>query len=358
MTAIFNYLVLDIENNNSKKFKRSAGHFLYDEIVAIGLKYADYGLNEQDTGRANGLLGIYSCNLPTNTFSCVKLLIGHNIKHDLLFLWRDKQLQDWLRNGGKIWDTQLVEYILTSQQSQYAALRDIAITKYMCADREKLMEKYWETGTKTSDIPMEIVLEDVKNDVLDTEQIFLQQYEQVKARGLLPLIESEMDALLGTCEIEFNGMYINKDIMYANWDKLEKEQQSLLNEIKQKFGDININSGDQLSKLLFSMTKPNHEWHRDKKPGFYKVDEEVLNEVLKREEKQEVRELCNYAIRNRALLKLISTYYKSTHALISDDSCVHAQFNHVSTDTGRLSCKAPNIQNQPNNQVLEHFTSR
>lgn len=81
------------------------------------------------------------------------------------------------------------------------------------------------------------------------------------------------------------------------------------------------------------------------------------------EQKQEdTIEIIKTILKIRELNKLLSTYYNSTEELVYDlDSCVHAQFSHVQTDTGRLGCRSPNIQNQPDSsstKVKQHFCSR
>jgi DNA polymerase-1 len=76
---------------------------------------------------------------------------------------------------------------------------------------------------------------------------------------------------------------------------------------------------------------------------------------------RDAAEIARLILRSRTLKKQISTYYDSTEELIYDDGCVHAQFNHADTDTGRLASKLPNLQNQPSKEaskVKEHFISR
>ncbi len=76
---------------------------------------------------------------------------------------------------------------------------------------------------------------------------------------------------------------------------------------------------------------------------------------------RDAAEIARLILRSRTLKKQISTYYDSTEKFIYPDGCVHAQFNHADTDTGRLSSKLPNLQNQPNKEVSkakEHFISR
>lgn len=242
------YLILDIENNSSNRYGKKAGNPFYDEIVAIGMKnnleiHAEY---------------IYP-NKPTILTIDEELLVGHNLSHDLGFLWHLDSIQEFFKNGGRIWDTQLAEYILTGQQHKYAALRDLAVNKYGCPDRVKhierllfnkdatleIMKSEFEQATaeregfiagsireeikhvlsykQVSDLPRAAVLEDVKNDVLDTEQVFLKQYQLVIEKQLHDLIALQMDALCATIEMSYNGMKIDRKVLNRNKLKLENE---------------------------------------------------------------------------------------------------------------------------------------
>lgn len=120
---------------------------------------------------------------------------------------------------------------------------------------------------------------------------------------------------------------------------------------------------------------PLDEW-KTKKEGVYQTNEEVLHVIttwfrddpealdLGITTKQGIaaKQIAEKILKIRGLKKQLSTYYISTEELIYDcDSCVHPQFSHVATDTGRLGCKAPNVQNQPDRAVSLakcHFTSR
>jgi DNA polymerase I-like protein with 3'-5' exonuclease and polymerase domains len=208
-----NYLCLDIENTNSGKYGREAGNFLYDKIVAVGYKNATINKSVYSSD-INLILGLVP--------SSIRLVVGHNIKHDLLFLWKSERLQYMLKEGLEIYDTQLVEYMLSGQQNKYPALRETAVN-YGCTERPKLMEPYWENGFDTDQIPKELVLEDVQNDVMDTEQIYIQQVQKVKELGLDQLVKDHMDALLATIEMEFNGIMTSKEILQKNKKALSEE---------------------------------------------------------------------------------------------------------------------------------------
>jgi hypothetical protein len=241
------YCVIDTETTNNKKYGRL--NHAYNKIITIGYKKCNsspYTTKEEDFYIDDG----------------IDLLIGHNIKYDLLMLWNDKygRLARFFKQNGKIWDTQLVEYIITAQQTKYAALRRIAIEKYGCLPRRKQIEYHLFDQKQTlkelelqvsylmefeneeflpeaeetkkeieriaeikcmEDIPIQYVKEDVKNDVIDTEQVYLKQLEIVKELGMEALVRTQMDGLLATTETEFNGFWTNKAKLLENKQQLE-----------------------------------------------------------------------------------------------------------------------------------------
>lgn len=209
------YIVIDLETGCKTKYKRKANPFIND-IVAYSIKGYNVKQKTEMLSDANQIVQ----NIPNH----VRVLVGHNLKFDLLYLWGSERLQCLVEEYGlKLWDTMLVEYMLSGQQYKFPALRDIAVNKYGRKEREKVMEEYWEKGIDTADIPKELVLHDVKNDVLDTEQVYLQQLELVKEANMLELVEIHNEALLATIEMEYNGLFVDKKILSRNELKLEKE---------------------------------------------------------------------------------------------------------------------------------------
>lgn len=205
------YLVFDLETGFKTYYERK-GNFKFNPIVAIGLAKDKEVVSEY----------IYPNKLTSFKIE-EKVLVGHNIKFDLLYIWHLNDTQDFFKRGGKVWDTAVAEYMLTGQQHKYPALRDIAVTKYGCKERQKKMEEYWNDNVDTMYIPKEIVLEDVENDVIDTESIYLQQVEKAKKLGMYELIEDHMDFVLATTEMEYNGIFIDEEILENNKQTLEME---------------------------------------------------------------------------------------------------------------------------------------
>lgn len=253
------YVVLDLETSMLLKGVHTSDPF-FDKILTIGLKYQkaigsgqfdrELPPNEyiQDT------FALAQDYMPERWLDGVDLLIGHNLAFDLKFIWRNDELQDFFARGGRIWCTQLVEYILSGQRHKYPGLRDIAISKYGRMERIKNLE-----GRLTQDMPIELLLEDVRNDVLDTEAVALQQAKIAKKEGMLGLILTQMDARLATIEMEYNGFKVDKEVLEQNQKELEAKLKPLSEQIDliaqaywpKELGEFNSGSPKQVSMLLF-----------------------------------------------------------------------------------------------------------
>lgn len=100
------------------------------------------------------------------------VLIGHNIKFDLT----------WIREcgftyEGEIYDTMVVEYILSRAQSWPLNLASVA-GKYGGTQKEKdLVADYLKDGNTFYEIPWDIVREYGIADVMATEEVALKQLE-------------------------------------------------------------------------------------------------------------------------------------------------------------------------------------
>jgi DNA polymerase I-like protein with 3'-5' exonuclease and polymerase domains len=108
--------------------------------------------------------------------------------------------------------------------------------------------------------------------------------------------------------------------------------------------------------------KPLKEWETKRK-GIYSTKEEVLQLIASNKDSSNIDALkiCELMLKIREIEKQIQTYYTGIEELIYDyDTCIHPSFNHVATDTGRLSCTKPNVQNVPTTYSLikQHFVSR
>ena len=56
-------------------------------------------------------------------------IVGHNVKFDLHYMWRDPELVKFFERGGKVWDTMYAEYIVSGHSLKLgkgAGLEDVA----------------------------------------------------------------------------------------------------------------------------------------------------------------------------------------------------------------------------------------
>lgn len=259
------YVVLDSETGAEEYLGRK-GSFWVNPVIAIGtMAYDKTSPNTYYFSTEILDQSIHDIIAPYN------VLVAFNAKFDLLHLWKYESLQEWLKDpNNKIYDPQYVEYVLSGQNYLYPSLRDTAVERYGREERTKWIEyflfdkkntlkemdeimsrfgdfpdpdrdkpvfKYYKAVRdcwSMQDIPVDKVLEDVQNDVLDTEAIMLKQSEKVKTEGMESLVEVLMDCLLATTEMEYNGTYVDREVLLKN----KKLREAELEEVEAKLNVI------------------------------------------------------------------------------------------------------------------------
>ena len=109
-------------------------------------------------------------------------------------------------------------------------------------------------------------------------------------------------------------------------------------------GQFNINSGQQLNKLLFD--KLNLVAVTEKgKNGFFTVSSAVLSKMLPQ------HPIIELILDHRALHKVKSTFIKALKSVNPTTGSLHSSINQTVTETGRLSSSNPNLQNIPSRTI-------
>lgn len=327
------------------------------------------------------------------------VLVGHNIKFDLLYMFKtSSEFRETRWPRVKIWDTMLAEYLITGQSEQYSSLDKCAV-KYGGVLKDNKIKEYWDAGVKTQDIPHEELTNYLKGDVMNTEIVFTKQMERIKKLGIMPLALTQMSGLKATVEMEWNGMHFNKQRAMELGDEAHEEMACIKLDIKSLLNKrgcynpyfvekiFNINSAEHLATALcggayeYSIKTPELDAAgipKRYKSGLKKgeirrvstlkmkhteglgvtpslkwttpsgkmgVGGDVLKEIIKKRPLGFIPTLCSLVLQYRALAKDYKTYYVGYSDLTWQDNCIHPTLSHVGTDTGRLSCSKPNLQN-------------
>ena len=308
------------------------------------------------------------------------MLVGFNIKFDL----------HWIRKYGidfqekRIWDCQLVHFMLTGQSKPYPSLNQVCEHYGLETKLDIVKEEYWKNGIDTNEIPRDILEEYLQKDLDLTEQVYLKQLEDLEANSHLKrLISLHNQDLLVLEEMEFNGVLYDQDKSEILGNELEEQIAKLDQRLYSyhNFPSFNANSVDHVSALLYGGIIKYREqepdgvfksgqkkgevrmrW-RDKelelprlvkplkgseleKEGLYSTDEQTLRSLAGSKKASEVIKI----ILTRAVLeKRMTAYYKGLVNLITEQNWerghIYGQLNQCVARTGRLSSSKPNLQN-------------
>jgi len=152
----------------------------------------------------------------------------------------------------------------------------------------------------------------------------------------------EMPLIKVLAAMENEGVRVDCGYLAGMSKELETQLNKLTKDIYTEVGqEFNINSTQQLSKILFEDLKLPRQGKTAKKTG-YSTDVKVLEELAKG------HPLPKLVLEYRQLSKLKSTYVDAIPALVNDETGrVHTSFNQTIAATGRLSSTDPNLQNIP-----------
>ena len=225
------WLVLDLETTTFQEYKRRASPFTTkNRIVLPGL--LDY--KDEMTMPAQYCSQHGEYKLPD--LAAYDVLVGHNIKFDLLHLWRDPNLVAFLKRGGMIWDTMYAEFLLTGHVVKLgsgAGLESVARSYGGTVPKLDAVKAAWDKGIDTPDIPHATLAEYLEGDLRNTKLVFVGQLSRAIAQHQVQIIMLRMDGLLCTTEMEFNGLKIDQKLSIVQHEALKKETAALKRTLEQ-----------------------------------------------------------------------------------------------------------------------------
>lgn len=380
------YLILDVETTTFNKGNPFDGR---NKLCYVGVKGRDwsnlYPIEYKDIPYTGQLKSIQEDITDV-------LLVGFNIKFDL----------HWIKNYGinfsntRIWDCQLVHFIITGQVHSYPSLNDVASYYGLGTKLDVVSEVYWKNGIDTKDIPKEILEEYLQGDLDLTEQVYLKQLEYLKQNPKLArLCSLHNQDLLVLQEMEYNGLLYDyeKSKELATKTRTEIAELDSILYSYHNLAEFNPNSTDHLSAFLYGGSiklkrrevigtfktgaragEPKERWVEYfvefprlvrplkgtelSKEGLYSTDEPTLRSLKGSKKAMEVIELL---LKRAELDKRVSTYYEGLTNLCDEmhweKGVIHGQLNQCVARTGRLSSSRPNLQNF-DGKIKELFYTR
>lgn len=286
------YMIWDLETQNYNTYNRFCNPFdPQNFVVARGWKVQG---DAQNSCSYHNRSDVSKTAIPRD----VKLLVGHNIKFDLLYEWAWIK-ETFLKDGGCIWDTQYAEYLLQGQdQAYHMNSLDQLAPLYGGTVKIDQVKALWEAGVKTADIDPDLLLEYLANadnkqggDIGNTEKVFLGQFKKAKALGLLPMIMARMEGLLCTTEMEFNGIHVDQEEGEVTRQLLIDRINQIMLELRCSLPadipaelEFNWGSKQQVSCLLFGGSikySAREQIIKDGIPQFKQVEEQYQDGVYK-----------------------------------------------------------------------------
>ena len=257
---------------------------------------------------------------------------GQNIKYDALIMKRYG-----INLDGIAFDTMIAAHLISPNSRSYK-LDNLSIShlNYKMVPIKDLI------GSGKNQITMDqVTLEDISfyaaedaDVVIELTEIFLKELKNQKLYNYFMAIE--IDLLPVLIDMQFNGIFVDKEYLAIRSDEIGIKIDALHNEITKLAGqDFNVNSSQQLAQILFDKL----DLPMIKKRS---TAEAVLSEL------KDKHELPKLVLDYRKLFKLKNTYLDPIPTNINPTSNrVHSSFNQTMTATGRLSSSSPNFQNIP-----------
>ena len=407
-----NYTILDVETTTSNKgnpFDQT------NKLVVIGVRsngteIVQGGTNDcywetpKSAWSFDGLRGMMlMSNPPKNAFSYYMRqkdwVVLFNAKFDLHWIRKERlSIEGW-----NIWDCQLAEFILSSQENKMPSL-DECLEKYGLPPKlDHIKINYWDKGIDTKDIPRKELREYLNRDLEATEELFIEQHKMFETtyKHLFPLFKLHCQDLLVLEEMEWNGIVFREEKARAKAKEINEEQIKLKSKMDCIVGSIpySLTSDTDMSSVIYGglilkedkipvgvfktgakvgqtrykkiyntyecegMVKPlkkteSHTKVAQKELDFvdrgvlpyvrkyWKVDEKTLKKVKKNKKAKEFLSL--YAEYNK-LEKLRNTGLVGCSDFITklnlEKDRLHPNLNQCVAITGRLSSSQPNGQN-------------
>lgn len=263
-------LVLDVENTVTKR----EGKMHLDPyepgntLVQVGTQNADdpsethiFTLDHKEQQDRSGIQAKKLQIILDNT----TLMIGHNLQHDLMWIW-----ECGFKYDGDIYDTMLAEYLLLRGQKEPLALAACAERRNLEFQKDDTLKKYFKDGYNTNEIPLEELSFYLRRDLDTTRELFHSiesDYDRPESASLSNVKRVTFDTCKTLTRMYMRGIGVDKSALEHVRNEFESERVAILERLSKQTRElmgatpINLNSPEQVSQVVFSRKVNNKaEW--------------------------------------------------------------------------------------------------
>jgi len=193
------------------------------------------------------------------------LLIGHNLQHDLAWLW-----ECGFKYDGDVYDTMLAEYLLLRGQKEPLSLAACAERRGLAFQKDDTLKRYLKEGYNTNEIPLSELSFYLRGDLHVTGELFHateSDYAKPDSESLKSVKRVTFDTCKTLTRMYMRGIKVDLEELDRVRRDFEQEKADILDRLTRKTQDlmgatpINLNSPEQVSQVVFSRRVNNKkEW--------------------------------------------------------------------------------------------------
>lgn len=279
------------------------------------------------------------------------VVVCHNAKFEM----------HWFKSVGvnidkwKWHDTMLAERVLAGNRMWKLDLGSVA-GRYGFDVKDPVIDSMMKAGVCPSDMPQRRLKARCVRDVRTTRDIMRIQLEKLKQDGLLHIYRTRCDFAPVLCDMEGNGMFLDKEKVLTAYDDTAKRLSGVKSELDAITGGINLRSPDQLAHFLYGelgfperkgakgkplRNKPSKQFPK----GRPKTDQHTMKWLESQAETSKQKEFIAlrraYGQLNADLTKNLE-FFKGV--VEERDGHFHSQFNQTVAATHRLSSSGIPLQ--------------
>ena len=282
------------------------------------------------------------------------LKIFHNVKFDYKFLLANNIVTE------NIYDTMLADQVIncgkTSLRYSLDALLDRYLDVFVTKDTRKTFIGHKGAYSK----------EQLRYALNDTEfliKIRHKQLHSIKVHHLQNVVNLENEVALAFADIEYNGIYLNKDKWETNYIKVREELTLALAELDEFIETDDTFSNFRLKEIqtdmfteMSELRKTNILWSSPSQvlrlfqtvvPQLESVNAKIL--LMHKG----VHSIINKYISYKEKAKLYNAYGPDFYKYLHDDGKIHTSFQQI-LNTGRVSSRNPNMQQIPSKNTYRN----